>query len=288
MTKYYFAYGSNTNKAQMKSRCPKAIAMGGMELPQAQLVFNGVADVVFHKTKTAVGGLWKITDECEGSLDRCEGIVNSEGKPFKSGGAYRKEYIKVIVTVDGREEIADALIYVMNRSWRRMPTVAYLNTIKQGFVDFGLDQTFINRALLDTRKEAAEQQIKEDAERKARWEREDYERQNSRGFHTLASWEEAKRQKRRQQSPHHGVTDLFDDDVNDLYRDFDQRESYPEHSDRFDADDLRDIREVPPRQTKTVQKAHDKSAKGSNIPSGRSAKSPHLFAPTPVWARKKA
>ena len=38
MTKYYFAYGSNLNKEQMKFRCPKAKAIGGLELPKAQFV----------------------------------------------------------------------------------------------------------------------------------------------------------------------------------------------------------------------------------------------------------
>ncbi|UFW91039.1 gamma-glutamylcyclotransferase [Bradyrhizobium barranii] len=288
---YYFAYGSNLNKAQMKFRCPKAIALGGMELPNAQLLFNGVADVIYHKTKTAVGGLWKITEECEKSLDRYEGVSG-----FKGRGAYRKETIKVIVTIKGKETIADALIYVMNRDRRAMPTVAYLNTIRDGFKDFGLDTTFLNRALLDTQKEAAQQAINDAAERKARWAREDAERA-SRSHHTLSSWEEAKRREKRLRlpPPNAGTTDMFSDEVDDLFRDYEQTQQdfetrdFGEWPDRFTQDDIRDIKEIPPRQSKTapprrVIKSHDKSGTGSNIPQRKSV---HLFdEPSPYRHRK--
>jgi gamma-glutamylcyclotransferase (GGCT)/AIG2-like uncharacterized protein YtfP len=283
---YYFAYGSNLNKEQMKRRCPRAVAMGGLELPQAQLVFNGVADVVFHETKTAVGGLWRITDECEASLDGYEGVgfKGADGKP--RAGAYRKETIKVIVTTKGVESVEDALIYVMNRNTRKMPLVSYLNIIKQGFDDFGLDQTFLNRALLDTRGEAAAQATRETEERKARWAQEDAERArrvpherlgSSEGdgqyFHTLQSWNEAKLHEKRKQygmpeyrkSQDSGITDLFDDA---------EREAMGEYYDCFD-DDIAKPREIPRRQSLTVvKKTHDKSAKGSIIPANKSV---HLF-----------
>ncbi|MET4238605.1 gamma-glutamylcyclotransferase family protein [Bradyrhizobium sp. RT10b] len=289
--KYYFAYGSNLNKEQMKFRCPKAVALGGMELPNAQLVFNGVADVVYHKTKTAVGGLWKITDECEKSLDRYEGVSGVKGR-----GAYRKETIKVIVTgKGGKERTANAVIYVMNRDRRAMPTVAYLNTIKAGFRDFGLDETFLNRALLDTRSDAAEQAIRDKAEREARWKREDAERA-SRSHHTLASWEETKRREKRAllPAPEQRTSDMFSDDVDDLFRDYQQSQQDFENRDfgepdRFTQDDIRDIKEIPPRQSKTapprrIIKSHDKSGTGSNIPQRKSI---HLFdEPSPYRSRK--
>jgi gamma-glutamylcyclotransferase (GGCT)/AIG2-like uncharacterized protein YtfP len=295
MTKYYFAYGSNLNKEQMKFRCPKAVAMGGLELPKAQLVFNGVADVVFHKTKTAVGGLYRITDECEAALDRYEGVAGYKGR-----GAYRKETIKVIVTEKGVERVADALIYVMNRDNRRMPTVSYLNTIKQGFADFGLDQSFLNRALLDTKKEAAAQAAREITEREARWAKEDAERRD-RGRNLVPAHYSFPRDPFKQPSPHKGITDTFDDpigdlfndEVNSLYRDFDSeairnmdREISDEEaeSNTYAMMENEPIRDIPPRQSQTVRKVHDKSAKGSNIPS---AKSPHLFPETPRHQRAR-
>jgi gamma-glutamylcyclotransferase (GGCT)/AIG2-like uncharacterized protein YtfP len=182
MTKYYAAYGSNLCKMQMKQRCPKAIALGGFELPSAQLVFNGVADVIFHKTKTAMIGLWKITDECEKSLDMFEG-VNRTG-----GGAYRKEIVKV--TLDG--VVVDALIYVMNRSTRKMPMLSYLNIISEGFKDFGLDPKWLSAALVDTREMAAAQEIK--------WAKEAAERARA----------PKKQPHQHQRSPHHGITDRYD------------------------------------------------------------------------------
>lgn len=196
MTKYYAAYGSNLNKAQMKARCPKATAMGAVELPKAQLVFNGVADVVFHETKTAMIGLWKITDACERELDMYEGVISrKDGHAFKSG-AYRKETIRVIVTEDGAEVETDALIYVMNRDKREMPMLSYLNRIKDGFKDFGLDEKWLREALVDTRADIAKQAT----ERAARWAKEDAERAKQKALPYY----------QQQRSPHHGITDLFD------------------------------------------------------------------------------
>jgi gamma-glutamylcyclotransferase (GGCT)/AIG2-like uncharacterized protein YtfP len=295
MTKYYFAYGSNLNKEQMKLRCPKAKAIGGLELPKAQLVFNGVADVVFHETKTAVGGLYRITDECEKALDTYEGVTSYKGR-----GAYRKETIKVIVTEKGVERVADALIYVMNRDNRRMPTVSYLNTIMQGFADFGLDQSFLNRALLDTKKEAAAEADREIKERSARWAREDAERRD-RGRNLAPAHYSFPRDPFKQPSPHKGITesfddpvsDLFNDEVNNLYRDFDggairnmDREISDEEAEANTWAKLENepVRDIPTRQSKTVKKVHDNAAKGSKIPSD---KSPHLFPEAPRHQRAR-
>jgi hypothetical protein len=196
MTKYYAAYGSNLNKAQMKARCPKATALGAVELPKAQLIFNGVADVIFHETKTAMIGLWKITDECERELDMYEGVISRiNSKKFKSG-AYRKETVRVIVTKEGVEVETDALIYLMNRDRREMPMLSYLTLIKEGFKDFGLNEKWLREALVDTRANIA----KQTAERAARHAKEDAERRQRPNVPVYQSV----------RSPHHGITDMFD------------------------------------------------------------------------------
>jgi hypothetical protein len=204
MAKYYFSYGSNLNKAQMKRRCPKAVAVGPLEMPQAQLIFNGVADVVWHATKSAVGGLWRITDECEAALDGFEGVA------LKGGGAYRKETIRVLVTVGGVEQEDDALIYVMNRSIRRMPSTEYLATIREGFANFGLDKQFLRTALLDTKAAVAEREasraaknVVNDADRR-RWAKEDAdEARQRRNRYSGGSY--------YQPGPRRNLNDLFPD-----------------------------------------------------------------------------
>jgi hypothetical protein len=206
MTKYYAAYGSNLNKAQMKVRCPKATALGAVELPKAQLIFNGVADVIFHETKTAMIGLWKITDECERELDMYEGVISRiNGKKFKQG-AYRKETIRVIVTEEGVEVETDALIYVMNRNSHEMPMLSYLTRIKEGFKDFGLDEKWLREALVDTRTGVARQA----AERTARRAKKDAERKSRPNVPYYQSV----------RSPHHGITDMFEPSYNAAQADY--------------------------------------------------------------------
>ena len=79
----YGAYGANLNMANMEVRCPQAKPILGFNLEGYRLVFNGVADMIKDNNKSlmTIGkipiGLWKITKECEKSLDRYEGYPAS-------------------------------------------------------------------------------------------------------------------------------------------------------------------------------------------------------------------
>ena len=72
-TKKYFAYGANTNNENMKYRCPLAINLGKLILPDYRLVFRGVADIEPYAGSSVQGVLWEITEDCEKSLDVYEG-----------------------------------------------------------------------------------------------------------------------------------------------------------------------------------------------------------------------
>jgi len=126
-SKLYFAYGSNLNVQAMGHRCPRAKKIGKLILPKARLVFRGVADCIYDPRTRCPGGLWRITRQCEEELDHYEGVA---------GGLYRKEYIKVQLR---GQEPEDALVYVMNRGGVMPPWESYLDTIAQGYLDFGLD-----------------------------------------------------------------------------------------------------------------------------------------------------
>jgi gamma-glutamylcyclotransferase (GGCT)/AIG2-like uncharacterized protein YtfP len=121
----YFAYGSNLNIDQMAARCPCAVPVAPFDLVDHELVFRGVADIVPKPGARVVGGLWRITKECEAALDRYEGVAS---------GLYRKEF--VTVEVGGSEE--RALVYMMNADEVGPPSRGYLSTIASGFRDFGL------------------------------------------------------------------------------------------------------------------------------------------------------
>lgn len=293
-TKLYAAYGSNLCVSQMKARCPKAVKMGGFELPQTQLIFNRVADVVYHPTKTAMIGLWRITAACEKTLDAYEGVISkTDGKVLKRG-AYRKETIKVILTEGGREVERDALIYVMNRDQRELPMLSYLNTIKEGFRDFGLDERWINEALKDTAAEAKAQR----AQRQQEWKDHEARAPISSGT--------------RPHSAHKGLTDYYsavdryrgmDDRLDDLFYDDGFNAATPNEANEeviermrleaenefneFDEETYTYVgrrMQREERQLKEALRKHDKS--GYKLPAKR-GDTPHLFD-DPTRYRKHA
>jgi gamma-glutamylcyclotransferase (GGCT)/AIG2-like uncharacterized protein YtfP len=131
----YWAYGSNLNVAAMKRRCPKAKKFEALTVEDGALVFRGVADVVVRKGSQVKGGLWWITKECEANLDMYEGVA---------GGLYLKRYL--LLKVKGKEQ--RALYYVMRTDRGVMPpNEHYLETIAQGYRDFGLDLAYLDVAL---------------------------------------------------------------------------------------------------------------------------------------------
>ncbi|MDC7784782.1 gamma-glutamylcyclotransferase [Rhodoplanes sp. TEM] len=138
----YVAYGSNLNKEQMARRCPLAKPIAHFTLPDARLVFRGVADVERSEGDEVECGLWEITKACERALDRYEGV---------SSGLYRKEYLKLAVTRDGKRKARRALIYLMNSDHYDMPSAYYLGVIRKGYKDFGIDFAKLTAAVEKTR-----------------------------------------------------------------------------------------------------------------------------------------
>ena len=90
---YYFAYGSNMNLDQMAYRCPAASVVENVKLEGYRLTFcgrgkgSGVATILPEEGSQVEGVLWKITPECEKSLDFYEGYPPPvwEGACFCSG-----------------------------------------------------------------------------------------------------------------------------------------------------------------------------------------------------------
>jgi hypothetical protein len=134
----YLAYGSNLSMAQMDQRCPGADPIGPVLVGPMSLVFRGVADAVHRPGGKLAGGLWRISDENELTLDRLEGVRSR---------FYLKRYFTVLV--DGRPE--DALLYQLNMTRGVMPpSEEYLGMIVQGYHDFGLKLKYLDRALAES------------------------------------------------------------------------------------------------------------------------------------------
>ena len=130
----YGAYGANLNMANMEVRCPQAKPILGFNLVGYRLVFNGVADIIKDKDTKVPIGLWKITKECEKSLDRYEGYPH----------LYKKIKLKLDVPGFLGQKV---MFYVMRRKGVALPPASYFNTIAQGYDDFALDKDYLNWAV---------------------------------------------------------------------------------------------------------------------------------------------
>ena len=136
----YFAYGSNLHLEQMARRCPAAVPLGPLIMPNTRLVFRGVADVIRDDGVECPGGIWRITPECEAALDRYEGFNPND----PDRGMYTKEYVQLDGLPDGETEI---MLYAMNSTGIYPPSEHYYDVVKQGYRDFGLPTAALQMAL---------------------------------------------------------------------------------------------------------------------------------------------
>ena len=123
MNKYYFAYGMNTNIAEMANRCPKATSLGKCVLENFELRFRTHADIDLVPGSCMEGVLWKITPECEDALDRLEG--------------YPYYYNKINVVLDDN---TIAMAYIMNKKGKQEPPgLSYEKCLIEGYTSHGLN-----------------------------------------------------------------------------------------------------------------------------------------------------
>jgi gamma-glutamylcyclotransferase (GGCT)/AIG2-like uncharacterized protein YtfP len=127
--KLYFAYGANLNKDSMSFRCPRAQPYQAFELRGWQLDFAHHATIRPHPGRTVQGALWRITDDCERSLDAFEGDPSY--------------YTKRLLEQDGRE----FMVYIMNPPLTGSPGQGYLDIIEQGYRDWNLDFECLDQAI---------------------------------------------------------------------------------------------------------------------------------------------
>ena len=116
---YYFAYGSNMNLDQMAYRCPAASVVEKVKLEGYRLTFCGrgkgcgVATILPEEGSRVEGVLWKITPECEKSLDFYEG--------------YPHLYGKETVLVQGKDGVKrEVMAYTMNAPYKDQPAIGSL------------------------------------------------------------------------------------------------------------------------------------------------------------------
>jgi len=129
----YFAYGSNLNHFQMKRRCKDSVFLKKINLKNFQLTFRSkyrAADIEYKKGSLVPGGMFEISKNDEKKLDVYEDY------PI----LYKKKYF-----IYQKNKI---MTYVMVKKTPFMfPTERYLNVIKKGYEDCGLDKKYLINAL---------------------------------------------------------------------------------------------------------------------------------------------
>ena len=131
MKRYYFAYGMNTNIAEMTMRCPKAINLGRCTLKGFELKFRLHADIDEVASSEMEGVLWDITEDCEHALDRLEGYP------------YYYDKVEVIVIPDNpvyNNTRIFAMAYIMtSKGPEELPSNGYEQCLIEGYTSNGLD-----------------------------------------------------------------------------------------------------------------------------------------------------
>ena len=131
---YYFAYGSNLNKRQMRERCPASKPMFIATLPNYKLVFvgwsrqwrGGVISIKPLRGERVRGAIYEVSEQCIQRLDKFEG--------------HPTDYARQKVTVfDEDSEPIEAITYIKAGQFEEtQPSKEYLAVIQQGYRDWRL------------------------------------------------------------------------------------------------------------------------------------------------------
>ena len=130
---FYFAYGSNLHHQQMKRRCKDSVFLKKIILSNFKLTFRSkyrAADIEPKKNSTVQGALYEISKNDEKKLDIYEDY------PILYKKYYFFYYGKKIMTYSMTKKTPFAF-----------PTERYLNVVKRGYKDCGLNIKYLSRAL---------------------------------------------------------------------------------------------------------------------------------------------
>ncbi len=129
---YYFAYGSNLNREQMRERCPDSKPEFTATLPNYKLVFvgwsrqwrGGKASIRPFRGEKVPGAVYDISEQCLRQLDRYEGYPDVYGR------------LNVTLFNEDSEPIQTITYIKAGQSEETQPTPEYLSIIQQGYRDW--------------------------------------------------------------------------------------------------------------------------------------------------------
>ena len=133
----YFAYGSNLHLFQMKKRCKDSVFLKKIKLTDFRLTFRSkyrAADIEPNKNCIVPGALFEISKSDEKKLDVYEDFPHLYTK------YYFYYYGKKVMTYT-----------MVKKSPFKFPTERYLNVVKRGYKDCGLDFKYLKKALIAIR-----------------------------------------------------------------------------------------------------------------------------------------
>ena len=129
----YFDYGSNLHHLQIKRRCKDIIFLKKINLKDFRITFRSkyrAADIELKKNSIVPGGLFEISKSDEKKLDIYEDYPT----------LYKKHYFYYY----GKK----VMTYLMvKKTSFKFPTERYLNIVKRGYKDCGLNKKYLYQAL---------------------------------------------------------------------------------------------------------------------------------------------
>ena len=142
MSRTYIAYGSNLNLEQMHYRCPGSELMGTGVIHDYALQFRGSArgahaTIVPKEGSTVPVAIWSLGKRDERMLDCYEGYPNY--------------YFKKMLPVQMGEDVVIGMAYIMDQRMDfGVPSRHYVDVVRQGYVDCGLDTKVLDQAVHDS------------------------------------------------------------------------------------------------------------------------------------------
>ncbi len=146
MSRTYIAYGSNLNLQQMYHRCPGSELMGTGVIHNYELQFKGSphgahATIAPKEGSSVPVAIWSLGKRDERMLDCYEG--------------YPSYYFKRMLPVQMGEDVVVGMAYIMNQKMDfGIPSDSYVQTVRQGYVDCGLDTDVLDNALTSSQEMA--------------------------------------------------------------------------------------------------------------------------------------
>ena len=155
--KYYLAYGSNLNIAQMQHRCPTAKPVGTAVIKDYELLFKGSKTGSYltiepKRNGIVPVGVWEVTADDESKLDLYEGYPTFY---------YKKEIHLPIEFFDGKGTAErTAFVYIMHEErLLGIPTGYYMRVCATGYHSFGFDVKLLEKAYQKSMKGVSRHEI---------------------------------------------------------------------------------------------------------------------------------